>query len=56
MIMKILVTAFDPFGGENINPSYEVLKNLKDNIEGAEIIKIQVPTVFYLSVEKVIEK
>ncbi|EGD50084.1 Pyroglutamyl-peptidase I, partial [Thermoanaerobacter ethanolicus JW 200] len=51
-----LVTAFDPFGGENINPSYEVLKNLKDNIEGAEIIKIQVPTVFYLSVEKAIEK
>jgi len=54
--MKVLVTAFDPFGGENINPSYEVLKRLKDNIEGAEIIKLQVPTVFYLSVEKVIEK
>lgn len=54
--MKILVTAFDPFGGESVNPSYEVLKNLKDNIEGAEIIKLQVPTAFYVSVEKAIEK
>ncbi|MGC8545972.1 pyroglutamyl-peptidase I [Athalassotoga sp.] len=54
--MKILVTAFEPFEKEKINPSYEVLKNLKDQIMDAEIIKMQVPTVFYLSTKKVIEK
>ncbi|SEF73784.1 pyroglutamyl-peptidase I . Cysteine peptidase. MEROPS family C15 [Caloramator fervidus] len=54
--MKILVTAFDPFGGEKINPSYEVLTRLNDVIEGAEIIKLQVPTAFYVSVDRAIEK
>ncbi|PMP79820.1 MAG: pyroglutamyl-peptidase I [Mesoaciditoga sp.] len=54
--MKILVTAFEPFEKENINPSYEALKNVRDRIMNAEIIKMQVPTIFYLSTKKVIEK
>ena len=44
--MKVLVTGFDPFGGETINPAYEAVKLVNDNIEGAEIIKIEIPTVF----------
>lgn len=44
--MKILVTGFDPFGGEKVNPAYEAVKLLPDNIAGAEIIKLEVPTVF----------
>lgn len=54
--MKILVTGFDPFGGESINPAFEVIKNLKDKIAGAEVIKLQVPTAFNKSVEKTAEK
>lgn len=54
--MKILVTGFDPFGGEKINPAYEVVKNLKDNIAGAEIVKLQVPTAFYKSIECTVKK
>lgn len=54
--MKILVTGFDPFGGEKINPAYEVVKRLKDNIGGAEVIKLQIPTAFNKSAEKTIEK
>lgn len=54
--MKILVTGFDPFGGEKVNPAFEVIKKLKDNIEGAEIVKLQVPTAFYSSVNKTVEK
>lgn len=54
--MKILVTSFEPFGNENINPSYEVLKNISDHIAISEIIKMQVPTVFHLSINKVVEK
>lgn len=48
--MKIMVTGFDPFGGESINPAYEAVKLLPDNIEGAEIIKLEIPTVFTRSV------
>mgnify|MGYP000868602461 CR=1 FL=1 len=44
--MKILVTGFDPFGGEAVNPAYEAVKLLPDNISGAEIMKLEIPTVF----------
>lgn len=50
--MKILVTAFDPFGGETVNPAYEAVKLLDDNIAGASIVKLEVPTVFRKSVKK----
>ena len=29
--MKVLVTGFDPFGGEKVNPAYEAVKLLPDN-------------------------
>lgn len=45
-LMKILFTGFDPFGGESINPAYEAVRSLPDQISGTEIIKAQVPTVF----------
>ena len=47
--MKILVTGFDPFGGESVNPAYEAVKLLPDVIGGEEIFKLEIPTVFYLS-------
>ncbi len=53
--MKILVTGFDPFGGEKVNPAYEAVKLLPDNIAGAEIIKLEIPTVFTRSVSVVEE-
>ena len=56
--MKVLVTGFDPFGGEIENPAYEAVKLLPDQIAGAEIIKMEVPTVFArstLAVEKALE-
>ncbi|WP_073997915.1 pyroglutamyl-peptidase I [Anaerococcus urinomassiliensis] len=45
--MKILVTGFDPFGGEETNPAIESVKRIDDNIEGAEVIKLEIPTVFH---------
>lgn len=44
--MKILLTAFDPFGGESINPAQEVAAALPERIGGAEIVKLWIPTVF----------
>ena len=53
--MKILVTGFDPFGGEPINPAIESVKRLPDNIAGSEIIKLEIPTVRKKSLEKIEE-
>lgn len=44
--MKVLITGFDPFGGESVNPAYEAVKLIPDNIKGAEIVKLEIPTVF----------
>jgi pyroglutamyl-peptidase len=43
--MKILVTGFDPFGGEKTNPAEEAVKRISNNINGAEIVKVIIPTV-----------
>ena len=44
--MKILVTGFTPFGGEQINPSWEAARRLPNRIGGAELIKHEIPTEF----------
>ena len=49
--MKILVTGFDPFGGEKVNPALEAVKSLPSVIHGAEIRWVEIPTVFYKSAE-----
>ena len=53
--MKILVTGFDPFGGEKINPAIESVKQLPDTIAGAEIIKLEIPTVARKSLQRIDE-
>lgn len=53
--MKILVTGFDPFGGESVNPAYEAVKLLPKYIKNAEIVTIEIPTVFGLGAD-VVEK
>jgi len=40
--VRILVTGFEPFGGERINPSWEAVKLIPDRINGAEIVKAPV--------------
>ena len=49
--MKILVTGFDPFGGEKVNPALEAVKSLPTEIHGAEIHWVAIPTVFYQAAE-----
>ncbi|MBO8175296.1 MAG: pyroglutamyl-peptidase I [Thermococcus sp.] len=44
--MKVLVTGFEPFGGEKVNPSWEAVKMLPDVIENTEIVKYQLPVSF----------
>ena len=51
--MKLLLTAFDPFGGSPINPALEAVKLVADSVAGVEIVKLEVPTVFGKSVATV---
>ena len=53
--MKILLTGFEPFGGETINPAKEAVKLVKDEIKGAEIVKCYVPVVFGKAIDTVHE-
>ena len=44
--MRVLITGFEPFGDEAINPAWEAVKRLPDTVSGAEIVKLLVPTAF----------
>ncbi len=44
--MKILITGFDAFGGEKINPASLILEKLGDEIDGHKIEKLLLPTKF----------
>lgn len=54
--MDILVTAFDPFGEEKINPALEVVKRLDTNIGAHTITKLEIPTVFHESKDVIAQK
>ncbi|ARN93373.1 pyroglutamyl-peptidase I [Levilactobacillus brevis] len=44
--MKLLITGFDPFGGEKTNPAIEAVKRLPAAIAGATVVPLEIPTVF----------
>lgn len=55
MDKKLLITGFDPFGGEAINPSWEAVRLLPERIGGFQLTKLQIPTVFGLAAQRVLE-
>lgn len=56
MSKKLLITGFDPFGGDTINPSWEAVRLLPDVIGGYEVTKMEIPTVFEAGAQKVLDK
>ena len=56
MKRKLLITGFDPFGGSAINPAWEAVKLLPEEIGDFEVHKLEIPTVFGLAAQKVLEK
>jgi pyroglutamyl-peptidase len=51
----VLVTGFTPFGGEPVNPSWQVVESLPATIAGARIEKCLVPTEFRRAIATVAE-
>lgn len=43
---KLLITGFDPFGGESCNPAWEAVKLLPDTVGEYMLCKLEIPTVF----------
>ncbi|MGB9695417.1 MAG: pyroglutamyl-peptidase I [Caldisericaceae bacterium] len=54
--MNLFLTGFEPFGGEKVNPSYEILRNIKDDFGGVRIVKFEVPTAYYVSIAEATAK
>lgn len=46
MSKKLLITGFDPFGGQTVNPAWEAVKLLPEQIGAYTLHKLQIPTVF----------
>ena len=51
--MNILLTAFEPFGGDTVNPAQEAVALIPAEVAGAQIVKVDVPVVFGKSIETV---
>lgn len=52
---RLLITGFDPFGGAEINPSWEAVKRLPDRIGEWQLTKIEIPTVFAIAAQTVLD-
>lgn len=54
--MKILVTGFDPFGGEIVNPAFEAVKRLPKRIGESDVEVLEIPTVFHKSIAVILQR
>ena len=52
---KLLITGFDPFDGATVNPSWEAVNRLPDQIGDWQLTKLEIPTVYGLAAQTVLE-
>ena len=53
---KLLITGFEPFGGEVINSSWEAVSLLPEKIGEYNLTKVRIPVVFEKSAQIVIDE
>ena len=53
---KLLITGFEPFGGETLNPSWDAVSRLPSEINGYALTKKRIPVTFREAAESVIEE
>ncbi|MCE5192592.1 MAG: pyroglutamyl-peptidase I [Candidatus Cryosericum sp.] len=54
-MMTLLITGFEPFGGEEVNPSWEAVQRVRSGAMNARIERLLVPTTYEGSIETVTE-
>ena len=54
-LKKLLITGFEPFDGEQINPSWEAVDRLPIEINGYELVKLCISVMFGEAAAKVIK-
>jgi pyroglutamyl-peptidase len=52
---QLLITGFDPFGGASVNPAREAVMALPDVVGDYALTKLEIPTVFGLAAETVLQ-
>ena len=53
---KLLITGFEPFGGEEINPSWEAISRLPERINEYTLFKLRIPVEFGKAAECVLQE
>lgn len=54
--LRILITGFEPFGGDSVNPSWLVAQHLsRASIAGAQVQALQLPCVFGVSAQVLVQ-
>lgn len=53
---KLLITGFEPFGGSDINPAWEAVKLLPEQVGDFTLHKLQIPVVFGEAAAMVLKK
>ena len=53
---KLLITGFESFGGESVNPSWEAVKLLPDTVGEYELCKLELPTIYGKAPEILLQK
>jgi len=56
MCKTLLITGFEPFGGEQVNPSWEAVAKLPEIIGQWQLTKMKIPVEYSKAAEAVIEK
>ncbi len=54
--MRVLVTGFEPFGGDAVNPSELVARNLPRRIGGARVTAAVLPVVYHVSLRMLLRR
>ena len=53
---KLLITGFDPFGEQSVNPSWHAVEQLPDTVGKYGLCKLAIPTVFGEAARRVLDK
>ena len=53
---KLLITGFDSFGNNTVNPSWEAVRNLPDQVGKYALCKLKIPTVYGKAAQAVLSQ